>query len=894
MLMENAKKFIQFVSICKCLTYIDLSHYPHGVVSYLAQSIRSWGDKPPLQELYLKSCSITSAASLELVQSLSTCSQLTALDLGENNLGGAGYQLAQSIRSWGDEPLLQELYLYNCSLTTAAFLELVQSLSMCRQLTVLDLGENKLGDAGYQLAKSIRSWGDEPLLQELFLYNCSLTTAASLELVQSLSMCRQLTVLNLGENKLGDAGYQLAQSIRSWGDEPLLQKLSLNNCSLTTAASLELVQSLSMCRQLTVLNLGENKLGDAGYQLAQSIRSWGDKLLLQKLSLYNCSLTTAASLELVQSLSMCKKLTVLNLGENKLGDAGYQLAQCIRFWGDEPLLQKLYLYNCSITSAASIELVQSLSMCRQLTVLNLGENKLGDAGLQIAQCIRSWGDEPLLQELFLYNCSLTTAASLELVQSLSMCRQLTVLNLGENKLGDAGYQLAQSIRSWGDELLLQKLSLNNCSLTTAASLELVQSLSMCRQLTFLNLGENKLGDAGYQLAQSIRSWGDEPLLQKLSLYNCSLTPAASIELVQSLSMCRQLTVLDLGENKLVDAGHQFAQSIRSWGDEPPLQELSLYNCSLTTAASLELVQSLSMCRQLTVLNLGENKLGDAGHQLAKSIRSWGDEPLLQKLYLYNCYLTTAASLELVQSLSTCRQLTALNLGENKLGDAGHQLGQSIKSWGDEPPLERLELSHCLILEQAWSNIFQSLFSCKQVTHLNLSGNIIGDAGHHLAQSITSWGDNPQLQTLDLGYCSIPEQVWADMLNSAAFCKYISDLNFSGNNMTGCFSCFLSHPNSVLTSLKYFNLERTGINKTDIRHLNNLIRANKLPCLEHLHVQESSTSEENELDLLKIACKFHPNGESILSITQYNSEQKVVKIQASVQEHKQVQNKYYSL
>ena len=57
----------------------------------------------------------------------------------------------------------------------------------------------------------------------------------------------------------------------------------------------------------------------------------------------------------------------------------------------------------------------------------------------------------------------------------------------------------------------------------------------------------------------------------------------------------------------------------------------------TATASLELVQSLSSCRHLTVLYLEQNKLGEAGHQLAQSIRSWGDEPPLQELYLYELF-----------------------------------------------------------------------------------------------------------------------------------------------------------------------------------------------------------------------------------------------------------------
>ena len=623
--------------------------------SRVSNLIKRLGHNPTVTMINIPDYSMSLDNSVEFIRFLYKCKLLTHIDMSNNEL------------------------------KTASF-ELVQSLSSCKYLTVLDLSGNELGEAGHQLAQSIRSWGDDPPLQKLYLYNCSLSATASLELLQSLSTCRHLTLLNLRENKLSEAGHQLAQSIRSWGDDPPLQELYLYNCSLSATASLKLVQSLSTCRHLTWLSLGKNKLGEAGHQLAQSIRSWGDDPPLQELYLYNCSLSATASLELLQSLSTCRHLTSLNLTESKLGEAGHQLAESIRSWGDDPPLQELYLYNCSLTATASLELLQSLSTCRHLTWLNLGKNELGEAAHQLAQSIRSWGDDPPLQELYLYNCSLSATVSLKLVQSLSTCRHLTSLNLTEGKLGEAGHQLAQSIRSWGDDPPLQELYLDNCSLSATASLKLVQSLSTCRHLTSLNLGKNKLGEAAHQLAQSIRSWGDDPPLQKLYLYNCSLSATASLELLQSLSTCRHLTLLNLRENKLGEAGHQLAESIRSWGDDPPLQELYLYNCSLSATASLELLQSLSTCRHLTSLNLAENKLGEAGHQLAQSIRSWGDDPPLQKLYLYNCLLSATASLKLVQSLSTCRHLTWLSLGKNKLSEAGHQLAQSIRSWGDDPPI----------------------------------------------------------------------------------------------------------------------------------------------------------------------------------------------------------------
>ena len=245
--------------------------------------------------------------------------------------------------------------------------------------------------------------------------------------------------------------------------------------------------------------------------------------------------------------------------------------------------------------------------------------------------------------------------------------------------------------------------------------------------------------------------------------------------------------------------------------------------------------------------------------------------------------------ELLQSLSSCKQLSHLYLSDNIIGEAGCYLTQVITSWGKYPLLQSLDLSDCLIPEQVWPELLQSLSSCKWLTYLNLSGNTIGETGHYLAQSITSWGDNSALERLCLSECLISEQVWPELLQSLSSCKHLSCLDLSGNTLIGCFLHFLSDPNSRLTSLRRLYFEGTTINKTDVQHLTYLIRANKLPGLEYLDLMATGfTSVAEELQQLEKACISHPNGQSILFIVQGNSEEEEVKIQTSLQENKEVQ------
>ena len=298
---------------------------------------------------------------------------------------------------------------------------------------------------------------------------------------------------------------------------------------------------------------------------------------------------------------------------------------------------------------------------------------LGEAGQQLAQSFRSWGDEPLLQKLNLTDCSISLDSLLELLQCMSKCMYLTELCLRKNRLGEAGIQLAQSIKSRGRVSPLQELYLENCSFQTNVSIELLQSLSTCSQLRVLALDDNKLGEAGYQLAHSIRSWGDNPSLSTLYLYNCSMHDKVSEELLKSLSTCKYLAYLDLGRNNLQTAGHQLVSLIRSLGHSPQLKELKLNNCNFTMDVSSTLLQALSTCRKLTILDLSMNVLGEAGHHLAESIRNWKNDPPLQKLYLRGTFMPMNKWNDILQSLTMCHQLTFFDAPEDVLAENGYCL-----------------------------------------------------------------------------------------------------------------------------------------------------------------------------------------------------------------------------
>ena len=118
-----------------------------------------------------------------------------------------------------------------------------------------------------------------------------------------------------------------------------------------------------------------------------------------------------------------------------------------------------------------------------------------------------------------------------------------------------------------------------------------------------------------------------------------------------------------------------------------------------------------------------------------------------------------------KSLSRCKQLTHLTLSGNKVGNAGEDIAKSIQQWEPDPPLESLHLDNCSIPEKHCSTIFQSLHPCIHLKELNMDGNTIGATGNFLAESTSQWGCNSSLQILSLEKCSITEDICSKIMNS---------------------------------------------------------------------------------------------------------------------------------
>ncbi|XP_015980970.1 NACHT, LRR and PYD domains-containing protein 3 isoform X3 [Rousettus aegyptiacus] len=212
----------------------------------------------------------------------------------------------------------------------------------------------------------------------------------------------------------------------------------MNCCYAPSSFCQGLLSVLSTNQSLTELNLSDNTLGDAGMKvLCEMLQNPGCRI--QRLRLRRCCLSHRCCFYISSTLSSNQTLVELDLSHNSLADCGVRLL-CVGLRHVFCNLRKLWLVNCCLTSACCVHLASVLSTSQSLTRLYLGENALGDLGVGIL-CESAKRPQCSLQKLGLDNCSLTSHCCWDLSRLLTSSQSLRQLSLDSNDLGDLGVML---------------------------------------------------------------------------------------------------------------------------------------------------------------------------------------------------------------------------------------------------------------------------------------------------------------------------------------------------------------------------------------------------------------------------------------------------------------------
>ncbi|XP_034355471.1 ribonuclease inhibitor isoform X1 [Arvicanthis niloticus] len=412
-------------------------------------------------------------------------------------------------------PLIQQyqvVRLEDCGLTEVRCKDISSAIQANPDLTELSLRTNQLGDAGVGLVlQGLQNSSCK--IQKLSLQNCGLTDTGCGVLPNVLRSLSTLRELHLNDNPLGDAGLKLlCEGLRD--PECRLEKLQLEYCNLTATSCEPLASVLRVKPDFKELQLSNNDFHEAGVHiLCQGLKDSACEL--ESLKLENCGITSANCKDLCDVVASKASLQELDLGSNKLGNAGIA-ALCSGLLLPSCRLRTLWLWECDVTAEGCKDLCRVLRTKQSLKELSLAGNELKDEGARLL-CESLLEPSCQLESLWVKTCSLTAASCPYFCSVLTKNRSLLELQMSSNPLGDLG--VLELCKALGQpDTVLRVLWLGDCDVTDSGCSSLATVLLANRSLRELDLSNNCMGDSGVlQLLESLKQ--PSCALQQLVLYD---------------------------------------------------------------------------------------------------------------------------------------------------------------------------------------------------------------------------------------------------------------------------------------------------------------------------------------------------------------------------------------
>jgi len=466
---------------------------------------------------------------------------------------------------------------------------------------------------------------------------------------------------------------------------------------------------------------------------------------LRKIDLSQRSLQASDARLVKMALAQNANLTVLKLGYNNLGDAGVK------------------------TLAAGIVAHKSLNL------LDLGFNNIGDEGIRaLAHCMQKASEE-----------------------------QQQRTNVSSSSSNEYKYDGSFSTRT-STSSTLHTLYLAGNLIGQDGAMAMADFLRRGSRLRKLFMTGNRIGGEGVKAITDAIMEQQEAMSESEREYPATSTTFDVLQPPAAENL-----------NDLVEGALQRENDVYSKQTRMQHRNLSI---SISSPPSLS---SLSSSR------------GEPKHHHSSSSSNKNNFHGMQELYLGGTGMELTGCQAVSRLLEKNSYLRVLSLPNCDIGDEEvRMLALSIKANKNELPLESLQLSFNNITHHGLEAMANALWGSTTMRELKVDNNMIGDRGaHQMAAIIPAM---KVIEVLDVGFNSITTPGLTILMKSVAESKKLLSLSLSGNAIDATAAKSVAYALAYNCSLKSIFLVHCSIGHEEQRHIAAGIVSNSRTALDRLN------------------------------------------------------------
>nr|QDH76355.1 NOD-like receptor family CARD domain containing 5 [Channa punctata] len=516
-------------------------------IHYLSFRSRKYGDKfaerlslilpefKNLRKLEFCGASLTSMGADSLASALQTCTNISQINLSDNNLKDDGIKYIAGL--FNKLPRLASVMLGRNNSSLKALDYLIGKMTSCLNIQHIHADGIREVTVKFSENSDVNSHKNmsEPTIS---LLNEKWSTPEMQNLAKALVQCPPLSVLDLSGGQWDvDVLRTLAEFLPKL---KITKEIILNDSCSSVEGLVVLTALLSKCP--SVVELHVRLESSQAPKLVSIVFSEGRQKPANELSrtlcLSYCDLVPADLDKVWRSLGASSDLTALDLSSNCLGNKG--LRKLLDVLPRLQNVQEINVSNNGISMEGVLILAEALCSYNNLTQIHIS-----DGGRELVLLKFCYDKSNQQLKIFRLNkSSLQPSDITTLCKKLVKCPNHLELDLSDSSFTD--HVTKNLLKLLPKMLSLQRLNVSNCITSTIGAMTLVSSLIVSQRVTSVDL---RFQSESFICFDSVKAEQVSCRLTNFSLNSHNLE-----ELIIILQQAPEMTVLDLSSNHLDDEG----------------------------------------------------------------------------------------------------------------------------------------------------------------------------------------------------------------------------------------------------------------------------------------------------------------------------------------------------